>query len=372
MQKNLFRASIEYLKDESKKILVSKTPERVALFLSSDSLGGFVSQNIVAAWAVCRFPTALVFAAYKNDAEYKSFITDCNPHIHSEMKADPDSAATLLVDWFDIGQGAPVKCPSPEWKERKLNEPDIILLPTMLSLNAAHLPGLEALNPALRIPAGSEGPLFAVLEAAGVGREGWFACIDLGQEAGDIPKSYLSLINHITEDQGGQVVRVGLPDGPSLPEIDGLIDLSAMSESFSVQATAISRARYFIGVDSGMSAVASAFRTPAAAIDVLGYANRVWNKGDIVLTKRIYLPDGTVIGTRDAFDGGLLDKPLPVGARAENNAEDKIIAVAGHMHQATADCLGWRDPVPEPKVEEAPGYTFPVPLADRPLITFWD
>jgi len=372
MQETMFRASIEYLKGKSEQMLAPRTPDRVAVFLASDTLGGFVSQNIAAAWAVAKLHTALVYAAYKNDADYKSIITDCNPSFHSEMKAEADSGATLLVDWFDIGQGAPVKCPSPEWEERRLNQPDIFLLPPMLSVKVAHLAELDERDPGLELPTDIRDKLLGTLEQAGLDRSRWFACVHVSGSEGTNPDTDLSLIRHILNDQGGQVVRVGKSGEQPFPEIEGVIDLASDSINFLLHLAAISAARYVIGDDPDFATLASAFRVPAALTDALDYSNSVWRKDGVVLTKRLILPDGRRLGSRQAFEEGFLDVPLPEGVRAEHNSQDDIKAVAGRMFDMTDECQGWRSPYAPPKLDELSGLTFPFPLQEEPLITFWD
>ena len=156
------------------------------------------------------------------------------------MRADPDSDITFLLDWFDIGWAAPVKFPLPEWSERMLHEPDLVLLPSMFSVDAARLAGLAKKPPVLRLPANSEESLLAALEKRGVNPNGWFACFHVKEPnagADDRP-----LIRHVTRRQGGQVVRIGAPGAFPLSELEGVIDLA--TAPFAEQAAAISRARH--------------------------------------------------------------------------------------------------------------------------------
>ncbi len=167
------------------------------------------------------------------------------------MRADPDSDITFLLDWFDIGWAAPVKFPLPEWSERMLHEPDLVLLPSMFSVDAARLAGLAKKPPVLRLPANSEESLLAALEKRGVNPNGWFACFHVKEpnagaddrpHRGADPRSYPPLIRHVTRRQGGQVVRIGAPGAFPLSELEGVIDLA--TAPFAEQAAAISRARH--------------------------------------------------------------------------------------------------------------------------------
>ena len=374
-----FNQSMAWLKTLAAKKREPRQPEKIMAFFAGRGLGGFVLENVVAAALVRPFPRAYVVAIYKNSPPYREFITDCNPYLHSEMKADADSDITFLLDWFDTGWAAPVKCPLPEWSERMLHEPDLVLLPSMLSVDAARLAGLAEKPPVLRLSAGCEESLLAALEGHGVDPNEWFACLHVKEpnsgaddrpRRGADPRSYLPLLRHVALRQGGQVVRIGAPGAFPLPEMEGVIDLAAAP--FAEQAAAISRARYFIGTDSGPVTLASAFKVPAAVTNALGYAKRVWNRGDVVLAKRIELPDGGVLNSREAFARGLLEAPLPDGARCRDNSTDQLIAVADHMFEVTCGCDGWRPPAPETPPEEARGLTLPLPMRDQPLVVFWE
>jgi putative glycosyltransferase (TIGR04372 family) len=369
---DLFRPSIEYLKGEVKQLLAPKAPRRMIAFFGGAGLGAFIRQNLVAAWIAKKFPILRVVAAYKDNADFKAFITDCNPGINSEMKAAANSAATLLVDWFDIGLGAPVKCASPEWDRRQLSESDIILLPPMIPQDLAHLDGFAEKPPCLRLPGALESRLLETLEEAGLDRGRWFACVHMGTEDAAVSGPYLDLLRHMVEEQGGQIVRVGFLGEPPLAGNSGVIDLARAAGSFPLQAAAISRARYVIGDGSGYATLAGAFRTPGVVADTIEYGKLVWNEGDMVLAKRIFTPLGELLVTSRADEEGLLNDQLPEGFRVEANSAGDLIAAADAMFDATADCPAWREPPEESKVAIEPGLTLPLAMRDEPLVTFLD
>ncbi len=373
---DLFRSSIEYLKGCAKELFAPRVPRRMIACFGGAGPGAFIRQNLVAAWIAKKFPTLRVVAAYKNNADFKEFIVDCNPVIDSEIKAAADSAATLLVDWFDMGQKAPVKYPGSEWEQNGLDKTDIILLPPMIPSSLAHLDGFAEKPPCLRLPDTVENRLLEMLEKAGLDRNHWFACVHMGTDNAAVAGPYLDLLRHIVEKQGGKVVRVGLSGEPLLADFPGVIDLTRAVDSFPLQAAAVSRARYVIGDGSGHATLAGAFRTPGVVADTVEYGKLVWNEGDMVLAKRIFTPSGEMLTTTGANELGLLNGHLPEGFRAEANRAEDLVAAVEAMFEATADCPAWREPAEETpeeiKTAEAPGLTFPFAMRDKPLVAFLD
>lgn len=339
----------------------------IMVYLAGDDLGEFVRQNVVAASIVKRFPRDYVMGIFLNDPAWKEFVVACNPYILGAMSTTAESEDSILLDWFDVGAYAPVKCPDPTWYDRGFHRPGLVLLPNMLSVNAARLDGLAESPPQFRLPAAEEPSLLAALEGLGLDPARWFACVDTG-EIGAEP--YVELMHHIIERQGGQVVRVG--DAGATPATEGLIDLSPWHDRFAEHVAAISRARYVVGTDSGAVALASAFRVPSAATNTLQYGNRVWNREDVVLAKRLRLTDGTILGTRAIYERGWLDSALPNDVECLDNTPEQLIAVAEHLLSTTSDCPAWRVPADEVPAQEIDSLTFPLRFCEHPLVTFWD
>lgn len=366
-------STVDYLMERMKAYSEKRKAEknrarRIIVFFAGDSFGDFVHQNVVAA-ALTKPLHASVLAVFKNHPPYREFITECNPYIHAEIKADRDADVTIPIDWFDIGVSAPIKCPEPVWKERQFGEPDLVLLPGMLRADAARLLGLAEAPPLFRIPPEHEKPLLRTLEQRGLAPDKWFACLHLNEAAET--ESYLPVIRHITEKQGGRVAVIGRPEAATLPEMKGVIDLRQIPDSLPEQAAAISSARYFIGGDCGPTALASAFITPCAVVNARRFADRVWNKGDVVLAKKIIGPEGRVLGTREAYDEGYLDNPLTETPEYRDNTPEELIAVSDHIYELTSGCNGWRPKADEIAAEKSARLTFPFPMRDEPLVTFW-
>ncbi len=157
--------------------------------------------------------------------------------------------------------------------------------------------------------------------------------------------------------------------------MDGLTDLSGDEDSFPEQAFAASRARYFIGTDTGTTQLAASFKTPAATTNAIGIG--VWNDGDVVLIKKFIMPDGRILRPRELLEMGSLSahRLRPKDVKFFDNSPEKLITVAYHLFQMTSNCPGWRE-----GSEEEP-YTAPgsvtLPLQSRYIeeiadLTFWE
>ena len=371
----------EYVREIARNAIQSRVMGPIVAYFSADTLGEFVLQNAVAAFLAKRFPNTYVLGTFRNDPPYRAFIVECNSYVTGSMAADADSGMTLPVDWFDVGAYAPIKCPDETWYDKGFHEPGLILLPNMMSVSAARLTGLAEAPPCFCLPTECEAGLREALVKRGLDPGRWLACLAVegaasgaaGDHAARVDvATYVPMLRHIVEGQGGQVVRVGPPEAQPLPEMDGLIDLSRDANSFAEQVAAASLARYVVGADSGILPLACAFRVPAAATNVPGFEGLVWNREDVVLAKKLRLSDGATLTTGEAFDRHHLDAPAPDGAAWIDNTSDELVAIADHMFQATGDCSGWR-----PKAEEIPWretgtITFPHTFRDRPLVRFWD
>ena len=349
---------------------------KMVVLLAGVGLGTFVLENVIAATIARRFPEAYLVAGFRESPAYRGFVVGCNGRVDAALTVAGDAAATMLVDWFDVGMFAPVRGPPP-WRERRLHTAGLVLLPGMLRIDAARLAGLGEAPPVFRLPPDREAALRRGLVGRGLDPDRWFACLHVRDDGpDDDPRhadagSYAGLIRHLIEAVGGQVVRLGGPGAEPLPARDGLVDLAGVSDSFALQAAAIRFARFFIGTDAGPLTLASAFKVPSAGTNMAGYARRLWNRDDVVLAKPVRMADGSTCGTRQAYRQGYLDNPLPDGARRLDNSPEELLAVAGHMLRLSGDCLGWRPAAEEIEPVETGPFRIPLPMRDEPLVRFW-
>jgi hypothetical protein len=325
------RQSIERLKGAVHPWM-KRTVKRIFAFLAADDMASFIRQNAVTAAIGKIFPAAAITAAYRDDAPFKRMVLNCNPYIELEMRYAPEQPFSVLLDWFDIGGDAPVRCPDPGWSERKLQSPDLLLTPGLLNADVARLSYLIETRPGFRLAEERQAALLGALEDKGLCRDRWYACL---HGEGD---AFSALARHI-RGRGGQVVR--LAGGASEKDIS----VSGERDGYDLLAAAVSRGRYCLGVDEGLAALASAFLVPSAWVGADGFRGSPWNREDIV------------------FRGGEL-------------SYGDLKAIAGHLAGRTAGCSAWRSPDGGIDAETGAGkprpLTFPLPLADAPVVTFWE
>jgi len=354
-------------------------PFVIAAFIGTQTLGNFVMNHLVAAAIAREIPGSRMAAIFRNDRPYKAFINLCNPFVDRTVGVDANPEAAFALDWFDGNRDAPGRPFDAAWYEDGYHDPDLVLTPSMLDIWGCKWPA-----PGFRIPEELAPALGETLKARGLIENKWFACIHMREsgykwrEGADAdrnvnPEDYLAMIRHIIEEQGGQVVRIGHPEMTPLPEIDGLFDLSRIDDNFPEQAFAVSRARYFIGTDTGPTQLAAAFQTPTASTNALGID--LWNPGDVVMLRHVTDEAGVPIPREDLIEvSPILGNHRPHGVRYHANTPCELIEVADHMYRKTDDCPGWRDFPGQP--DYTPSGTLKLPLewgtiTERGEIGFW-
>lgn len=346
---------------------------RFIVVLGGHGVGDFVLQNMVASFYLRQFSKAYSLAVFADSHPYRNFIVNCNPLLHGAMNMDAASGITMPVDWFDAGLKAIVRCPDQTWYDKHFHVPALVLVPSMLSLDAARLSGLAESPPHLFLPPKIREPLFEALKRLGLQEDQWFVTLGPGMDDGQTdPHSYESLIRHIIEEQGGRVVLVGEAGEDQLQKTDGVIDLRRVPDSFTLQVIAVSQSRYFIGSDPNFLCLASAFRVLQAAVNVVSFSKSVWNRGDVVLAKRITLADGRELGTEAAFLEGHLDDRVPNGLSYTMHPTKTLAAVADHLFEKSEDCTGWRQSAEPSIIKRTETVTLPLSFRDDVLVHFWD
>ena len=351
----------------------------IAAFLGTQAIGNFIMYHLVAASIARAVPGGRLVVIYRDDRPYKGFINMLNPYVTTTLKANADSNFVIPLDWFDGETDVSGRPFGEEWYEQGFHKPDILLTPSMLDIEKCLWPA-----PQFRVPSDIAPILTEALIRRGVDKDRWFASVHM-REAGYKwrpgsdpprnvdPKTYIPMITNIIHRQGGQVVRLGHPAMTPLPEMDGLIDLSRQENNFPEQAFAASRARYFIGTDTGATQIAAAFKTPAAATNALGIG--VWNDGDVVLLQKFIRSDGGMVDMDDLVEiASQLGNHRLSGVELAHNSPGELIAVADHMHEITSDCQRWREEVIERPSAAMDSITLPFgwkSIADVVNLTFW-
>ncbi len=210
----------------------------------------------------------------------------------------------------------------------------------------------------LAIRGGGSETLKQSLMEQGLDPDRWFACVHYreptygfkqGRSLRDVDAHpYESVSRHIIQSLGGQVVRLGHPEMPEWPSMPGLIDLSRIPDSWSLQCYAVSRARYFVGSGSGGTAMAGAFSTPSLHTDILDFFTGRPN--DLVLTQEVIAQDGKRLMQQALLDAGLMsvyDLARDIGEgqsyRFRLNSEAELIHAVHQIHVETDVTRGWRD-----------------------------
>jgi len=360
---------------------MSKRPLVIAAFCGHRTLGDFVMNQLAAA-SVARAagPETKLLSIYRADRPYKDLINLCNRSITRTLRMPDDPNVISPLEWFDGRRDLPGAPDDEEWYAEGYHRPDLVLTPAQLRIE--HCVGTP---PPLIFPQSLEPPMQAALTSLGLRPDRWFAVMHLremgyqhrqcvSKQRSVNPNDYLPAIKRIIQDHGGQIVRIGDPSMTPLPPMEGLIDLCKIPNSFPLQAYASARARFFFGTDSGPTQLAGAFKTPVASTNAFGIC--VWNDGDVVLNKKVFLPSGKEIPTGELFDMGTwtVHRIWPGKTTILDNTPEQLVEVADHMVKTTKSCSGRRIQTDDClQTEEA----LTLPLAWRQVtdiadITLWE
>lgn len=324
-------------------------------FLGSRNLGDFAEQVVTAAAVKENLEGYRLAVFYTQDRPYKSQIVSLCPSI--DIALPGPTGMQFPINVFDVYAGR-AAFDNPKLEAFGLNASSIILagngLPGMCLPGFAHVPRL-------RFPEPERQAKDAELRALGLDPDRWFACV-YWREPGyrdrpphplrDIldPAPYMAMIDHIVDDLGGQVIRLGHPTDTRLRDHPDIIDLAKREDSLMTQVAAIARARFFVSSPSGPLTFGPAFGTPTAVTDNIDISG-VWNPHDLLLTQAITTPDGRTLRGRAAFDADLLRAGLArqlveseSGYHYAKNSADELIAVADRLHATSEDTQAWRRP----------------------------
>jgi putative glycosyltransferase (TIGR04372 family) len=174
------------------------------------------------------------------------------------------------------------------------------------------------------------------------------------------PAPYIEVIRHITEDLGGQVVRLGHPTKIEIPAFKGFFDLAMIENSEWMQLYAVSISRFFIGSGSGPTVYGSALGVPTAITDQ-NLCMGAWLAHDYILSQDI-LFEGKYLSQTDAYEAGILSldwSPAEAGHYRRNTAS-QLVAATDEMYETTMSCTAWRTPhewqphLPRPNILSLP------------------
>ncbi|MDA1309131.1 MAG: TIGR04372 family glycosyltransferase [Proteobacteria bacterium] len=339
------------------------------------TLGGFIHHNLFCASVSLNYSNAKLHVCYTDDRPYLADIIEMNPHIHQCWTSD--GLDNPFLGYFDGTSTRQSHDQQAMWEAGGASEPDFLLVPWMMDHRK-----LSGFFPRahLRIPPEKRDALQARLTSLGVDTKTWFCTLHY-REAGyldrpadgarDLDQDHVSaIIQHVTRDLGGQIIRLGHPGMAALDRQDGVVDLS-VDDNFMLQAYAVARARYHLQItDSGPMALAQGLGTPMALGNAVTQGG-VFAEEGLVLCQHIVNAQGRRIPPELARRKGLLDKKIvervlgPHGFRLQRNSLAELTALVDDIHAQTADCPGWRTTTP-PEVETFPeAMVWPVPDIDK-------
>ncbi len=371
------RFPLERLKQSVLEFLARPSPRRtvtrprrpvVVAYLGHNTLGDFCSQNLAAACLAQAFENRELLLAYRTDRPYKDFLASLNPLATEFLRIPADPADTFPIDWF-LGKATGQF--RDDWLQRGFHDPDLFLVPGMMDLEV----GAQPCNvPVFQIPPHLVEPLGKQLVQRGLEPDRWFVALHTRQAAYAYrnddermsyrivdPMSYLPMIHDIISNLGGQVVRIGGPEMTPLGDVPGLIDLSRDNGTIEEQAFAVSRARYFIGSDSGPIVLGALFRTPMVKANAVHTG--VQDSPDRVLLKWFGDSQGR------CHHPSILERCGALSPRGLYMAEDlcyfdntpeELLEVSRHMFETTRGIDGWREPGAL-RVEETGYLDLPLP-----------
>lgn len=323
------------------------TPFRIFAFLGYSTVGDFIRMNVFAASVAKTVPIPDLNVYFFNDRPYKSDIFSLN---HRANRFFTTEGGVFPFDWFDLGYNAPHTCEIAGWHDNDLNQPHVVLVPSMMGW--LEMGGFD--HPArLRLKDEDLDVQNRRLADLGVDPAHWFAVLHAKESgykyrvgsgpARDVnPRTYEAAAHYIIDELGGQVVRLGDPTMTPWQRKDGLVDLTPQEPEFLLHACAVQSSRFVMASDSGMHPLGSAMGVPTAVTDLMSTA-LVWNPDDLILSKTVVTPDGQEFRQKDAFARGLLHEGV---VYADFNVidvtVDQLCGVAQEMHRRTESCSRWR------------------------------
>ena len=316
--------------------IVTERPFVIFALLLDRTLGDFIFRNLFAATVKTRFQDARLIAYYRPDRPYKESVVKLNPHITTTWRLS--GSTPLPMDYFDVMGSPPIQAETKRWYDSQSAEPDLVLTPSMMSFDF-----LRSLGPV----------------EAGLREDQWF-CVLHYRERGyqdnrprpnrDMRGSdAVDVIDYVTRELGGQVVRIGHPTMEAIAPRPGFVDLSRAEDAILLHAYAVSRARFFLELSpSGPMALAGAFGVPLARCNAVSFLGPL-EAPSFALMQHLVGPGGVRVPKEVAIAKGLYmelavkDVIARYGYRFERNSLAELRAAALDIAERTADCQGWRE-----------------------------
>ena len=317
-------------------------PFTIVAYIDGPGLGDVMACSTNAAIVKRSVPGALLIACVVPRAELYAEALLLNPDIDYVAMADDEVAVSDLMDAHYAPAGY-----MPDWVRQAFMKPNLVLIPNMLDFV---MPVAE--GAVLRVPDWYETEARETLVGLGLDPENWFACLHVREDGyrreRTHPRSvrdiapYATLIDHIIDELGGQVVRIGDPTMSPIPPRAGMVDLGRRGTSYLTQCFALGAARFMVGTDSGPSSWCFMFNTPLAFTNKFTeviFAPSI----HVCATKTFVLPDGTRLSGRAAAESGHMVEAKWPGSGIEliETAAADMIKAVDWLHVQTEDSEPW-------------------------------
>ncbi len=344
---------------------IGRVPERPFSILAQTletTLGDLISKVVFYATVKNQFDHAKLHVYFRDVRPYSRKVMSLAPNIDKVRVIKGEMPAWLRSCFKRDRFWRPLFVDARKGSKRHFY--DFVINDWMADARSVH--GLPDIVP-LRVPPELEHRLAHRLIELGLERNRWFAAIhyrdsnyrwraNLGGIRDSDPEAFNTLADHIIDELGGQVVRLGHPEMHPLPQRRGVVDLSRLPNSFMLQAFAASRARFMIAGPSGASALACGFQVPLGLVDATD-AQAGWGDMErLILTHELTTPDGGRLRNKELLETGLLSRrPLEnltnrlKGYTIRKCTGSELAAVASHLSANNEDVAAWRP------AREAPG-----------------
>ena len=312
------------------------------------ALGDFMTRAYyLAAIKANRGVATNITAYWVDDRPYKAPIMAMAPQIDRHIVAR-DGETLPLDAFYDTGDRRPLPDTAlSRVTTRDHARSDLILTPSMML--AENLRKFQRL-PKFQIPPSEAEGLMQRLQKKGLSFGRWHATIFYRlpnyKHRGPTPYrdiqdegNWAALADHIINDLGGQVARIGHDGMADWPPRKGFIDLSR-DEDIMLHAYAAAMSRFCIVTPSGPALLPGAFDVPFAlanAVSVLG----CFRPDTIILPRPIFRPDGSPLDIDRLKEAGLWNdavvRDLTLNHRhyIRDNTAEELCGLADTLYERT-------------------------------------
>jgi putative glycosyltransferase (TIGR04372 family) len=320
-------------------------PFRIMALLMDRALGDFALHLLGAISVKDQFDDATLAVYCHDDRPYKKALLACAPQIDTLIQYP--ERKSMPVDYFDAASGNPIFNKDPRWNEKGLAVPSMVLTQSMLTTETmARLPRVDH----LRFPEDRKPEFADRLKVLGIDADRPHCCIHFREPNYELRTAnewrdstdttpYETLRDHLIDELGFQVVRIGHPTHTEFHPREGYVDLKDEPDDFFQHAFAISQARFNVMGPSGPGSVSMAFGVPSGLSDSSEFQGGV-NFGDAVLHRTLWDASGRKVPISERLEKGWIGQGairdlVARGHIVRPNTADELCRLANHMASVT-------------------------------------